>query len=604
MAPDTIVNSVWRIGDAEFNAATGMLTSDTGSVTLDRSCRAILLALMQAHGEPISKDELLALGWPGRIVHENSLAKAVSRLRQALGHQGEALEALYGQGYCLRLPVEAFNNPRAGRAAPVSRRDLAHGYVAISVSLLVVLAAAFFGWRAHVGQMRYQQQTDALFAFLSEELLAPADPYTTAQMQEPSLRTIVEQTAASLESRFGDHPPALMALHRVVANAFSGWGQYEKAVTHFDKAHSLAVELFGVGAAESVPIDIELCQNMRLSGATRRAEPVCSRAEHLAKTRAPNLLPAARIARAKLLFETGDYTQAVERLTALRQSAQHMDDNQKADAAWFLGLSLRKLARYDQADAAFVELVELRERTLGGDHPLSAWAYADYGDFLIAAGRFTEAEPMLQKAQRVFDATLGPEHLESQTPAYSLAEMRQWQGRHEEARQLLRPILVRYREALGSDHYWTLYTMTELAFSEAERGDRSVAQALLYEARKTGERILYGRPGKAAYFHMSWSRTLIELGDLDQAVEELQRARDAFAHDIQGAGTWLAYTDCVEARLALSQHQPEQAVDHALACREGLQQAPGLPLSYPGFQEVADILRLAGSVDGAQYTEK
>ncbi|HEY6816887.1 MAG TPA: winged helix-turn-helix domain-containing protein [Croceibacterium sp.] len=78
---------------------------DGRTVELDRNCAAILGVLLQEAGRDVAKERLLVAGWPDRIVHENSLAKAISRLRQALGSQSTALESAYGVGY--RLKVDA-----------------------------------------------------------------------------------------------------------------------------------------------------------------------------------------------------------------------------------------------------------------------------------------------------------------------------------------------------------------------------------------------------------------------------------------------------------------------------------------------------------------
>ena len=88
-------------------------------MAIDRSCRAILAVLLHHAGEEVSKQRLLEAGWPNRIVHENSLAKAIGRLRQVLGAQGEALETAYGHGYKLNAQVRAPEVP-APAAAPVA----------------------------------------------------------------------------------------------------------------------------------------------------------------------------------------------------------------------------------------------------------------------------------------------------------------------------------------------------------------------------------------------------------------------------------------------------------------------------------------------------
>ncbi|HEX5741111.1 MAG TPA: winged helix-turn-helix domain-containing protein, partial [Pilimelia sp.] len=71
---------IWRFGAVELDEGLAALRVAGRDVPLDRSSYDILLALLRHGGEVVTKDELLDAGWPGRVVSENSLAKAVSRL--------------------------------------------------------------------------------------------------------------------------------------------------------------------------------------------------------------------------------------------------------------------------------------------------------------------------------------------------------------------------------------------------------------------------------------------------------------------------------------------------------------------------------------------
>ena len=107
-----------RFGQVEFDSARGRLRVAGRSVSLDRPCAGILSTLLNEAGQYVDKDRLLEAGWPGRIVHENSLAKAIGRLRQALGADGQALETVHGYGYRLAAEpttVERTALPRPGR---------------------------------------------------------------------------------------------------------------------------------------------------------------------------------------------------------------------------------------------------------------------------------------------------------------------------------------------------------------------------------------------------------------------------------------------------------------------------------------------------------
>ncbi|MFC5578937.1 winged helix-turn-helix domain-containing protein [Lysobacter niabensis] len=96
---------LWRFGKAVLDEQMATLRVGETPIDLDRSSYDVLLALLRHAGEVVTKDELLEAGWPGRVVSENSLAKAVSRLRQALGEDGELIRVVHGYGYRLAAAV-------------------------------------------------------------------------------------------------------------------------------------------------------------------------------------------------------------------------------------------------------------------------------------------------------------------------------------------------------------------------------------------------------------------------------------------------------------------------------------------------------------------
>jgi DNA-binding response OmpR family regulator len=143
----------WQLRDGEFAERQGIVRLGGRTTELDRSCVAILSLLLENVGTPVSKERLLEAGWPRTIVHENSLAKAVGRLREALGEAGELLKAVYGIGYKLDAEIlepappterplaDAAETPK--RPARIRRRALA----LLGISLAVALAlSAFAVW--------------------------------------------------------------------------------------------------------------------------------------------------------------------------------------------------------------------------------------------------------------------------------------------------------------------------------------------------------------------------------------------------------------------------------------------------------------------------
>src|SRR6266403_349126 len=59
----------------------------------------VLIALVEASGTVVSKDELMRRVWAGRIVEENTLQGAISALRKAFGADRALIRTVAGRGY-------------------------------------------------------------------------------------------------------------------------------------------------------------------------------------------------------------------------------------------------------------------------------------------------------------------------------------------------------------------------------------------------------------------------------------------------------------------------------------------------------------------------
>jgi DNA-binding winged helix-turn-helix (wHTH) protein len=72
-------------GSFVLDSVAGTLSRDGEQVPVGQRGVALLTALLEARGEPVSKDDLLARGWPGLIVEEANLSVQVAPLRKAIG---------------------------------------------------------------------------------------------------------------------------------------------------------------------------------------------------------------------------------------------------------------------------------------------------------------------------------------------------------------------------------------------------------------------------------------------------------------------------------------------------------------------------------------
>ncbi len=119
----------YQFAEFVFDARTRELTSEDGGVQLlQPKVAGVLAALAAAHGQQVSKEDLLRDVWNGVAVSDGSVARAVRLARLAVGdsYRDSALIATsWRQGYRLNVPVrilEALPGPASGGAGEDSSR--------------------------------------------------------------------------------------------------------------------------------------------------------------------------------------------------------------------------------------------------------------------------------------------------------------------------------------------------------------------------------------------------------------------------------------------------------------------------------------------------
>ena len=88
-----------RFGQCQLRPHSGELLVGGVPAHLGRRAFDILMLLIEAHGDLVTKDEILSRVWPKRVVEENTLQVRISSLRRALGKDRACLETLSGRGY-------------------------------------------------------------------------------------------------------------------------------------------------------------------------------------------------------------------------------------------------------------------------------------------------------------------------------------------------------------------------------------------------------------------------------------------------------------------------------------------------------------------------
>jgi TolB-like protein len=105
----------------------------------------LLLYLIANAGRGVSKDEMMAHGWPGVVVGDNNLTVQISSLRKLLGPG--ALVTLPGKGYQFTLVADTDD----GAIAPAARADASQDMSPPDKPSIAVLPFDFFGSDAGTG---------------------------------------------------------------------------------------------------------------------------------------------------------------------------------------------------------------------------------------------------------------------------------------------------------------------------------------------------------------------------------------------------------------------------------------------------------------------
>ena len=109
-APDDphIAGRVWSFANCEFDESVRQLRVGGQRVYREAKPLDVLHQLLVHAGEVVTKDDLLEAVWPGVAVVEGSLATAVSKLRKAIGDEGQAVVLTVPRiGYRLGIAVHS-----------------------------------------------------------------------------------------------------------------------------------------------------------------------------------------------------------------------------------------------------------------------------------------------------------------------------------------------------------------------------------------------------------------------------------------------------------------------------------------------------------------
>ena len=436
-------------------------------------------------------------------------------------------------------PVAARPSSAAYRAARFARRHKL-GVAASTVTLTgLVIGLTAAVWQARVASRerdsarQQQARAEQVAEFLVGIFRAP-DPEVTFG-DSLSVRDLLDRGRRSIENELDADLVLQAALMEVMAQTYQSLGVLDVAAELADSALIRRIRLMG-------PLHPDVSASLLTAGEVARVRGDVAAADSFFRRALivqdaldrPDPARYARALRGVAGTVGQDSTEAY--LRAALAKLPGSGDHQRTEAASVmneLGLWLHSQARYDEAEAVYLQALAIQRAILGDRHPRTmvtlnnmAWLRQAAGDYAGAA----QAHAEVLDARR---SILGPRHFSTAIALGSLAEALFRQGKYDSAVVLNRAVQSIRSELFPPGHSQALYGVHMLARSLSAMGRVAEADSLYRQAitaaRGEGNRTLvaarmindhgtaqeaWGHPGSAeAAFREAWGIYSERLGE-------------------------------------------------------------------------------------------
>ena len=388
----------YRFGLFEADPQDGRLLRQGAPVRLQEQPFQVLVALLERHGDLVSRDEIRERLWPGDtfVEFDKSLGVALTKVRAALGDDAanpRFIETVPKRGYRFIAPVtiEPASSPASAEpasVAPVPINALAARQIIGlgSVAALTLIVLAIITWRA--GWHRPASAASRVSIVISEFTNNTGDPIfvgslrraaTVALRQSPFLSVMADATIADTLQTLGRAPNEMLTapLARDVCAHVHG-------NVLIDGDISLAGDTYTLVAQ-----------------ATRCADGASVARESQTFTKKDDALPALGREMEELRTALGESRESLQAYDVPLQVAT--TDSLEALRAFHLGMDLRLRADNVRAIPALKAAITL--------DPQFALAYAQIGSAYSNIGDEIEGRPYFSKAFELRDRVTEPERL-------------------------------------------------------------------------------------------------------------------------------------------------------------------------------------------------
>ncbi|MCZ7385043.1 MAG: FxSxx-COOH system tetratricopeptide repeat protein [Candidatus Methanoperedens sp.] len=228
-------------------------------------------------------------------------------------------------------------------------------------------------------------------------------------------------------------------------------------------------------------------------------------------------------------YERALYSEAetmLRRALEIREKSLGTNHPDVATSLNNLALLYHSHGKFDEAEPMYRRALEIREKSQDKDHPDVAQSLNNLAELYRAHGKFIEAEPMHRRALAIREKSFGSDHPDVANSLNNLALLYDSQGKYAEAEPLYRRALEILEKSLGTDHPDVATSLNNLALLYKTQAKYEKAEPLYRRALEILEKSL-------GTDHPDVATSLNNLAELYRAQGKYAQAEPMFRHALE-----------------------------------------------------------------------
>jgi serine/threonine protein kinase len=391
-------------------------------------------------------------------------------------------------------PISARPDAMGYRTVKFMRRHWQGASTVVAAASVLLALVGFYTVQLAAERDRAQLQAEkaSKVSELLTGVLTSVDPYRTPGTTEPTVRNLLDASAARIAQDLGDQPELQAEMFTVIGRTYERLGMYESALPLLEQALAIGrrtnqpvrigQSLNALGVLQRELGNLVVAEQLLREGLAARRQ-VVGQDEDIAVT----LVELARAL--KDLGRDAEAEAPAREALAIRTRVFGDEHRETATSKSELGALLRDRGDLEGAEKLLRENVDTTERALGRDHPNAGASKGSLGNLLIAKGDAIGAEALLRENVRVMSVVFGEAHTEYALALPSVAGALEAQGRLAEARTLLDRAITIAAPQLGNDHPRVITTWLDLARVRIALGQGAATEAGLRHALEIRQQL-------------------------------------------------------------------------------------------------------------------